>query len=546
MRTKVTIWVLTAVTLGSGLVNLASVIGRSVPERWRYLHELFPLEFIHLSRFVTLVIGFTLVVSALNIYKRKRRAFQIVLVASIASVIFHLTKGLDYGEAVFSAVLPALLLRARKNFTVGSGTPDLREAGIRLAAALAVALGYGVAGFWLLDPREFGINFTIGDAVRRTLLFLSLVGDPGIVPHTRYAQWFLDSLYLMTVTAIAYSGLVMFQPVVYHFRTLPQERFRAKEITGQCGRSALDYFKYWPDKSFFFSDSRNCFIAYRVAAGCALALADPVGPEEEIEDTVRGFLAYCDSNDWKVGFYQTLPDFLPLYKRLGLRRLKIGDDAIVDLAQFNLGGRSKRSLRTTVNKLERAGVQVRRYEPPIPYEVLAGARAVSDAWLQIPGRRERHFTVGQFDKNYLRSTPLVVAQAADGRFLAFVNVIPSYRPGETTVDLMRHGIDVPNGVMEYLFVKLIEMSCEQGYERFSLGMAPLAGFREHEEASLEERAVHFFIQRLNFLFSYAGLYAFKAKFATHWEPRYLIYRNILDLPAIAAALARVSQLQNRE
>lgn len=546
MKPKTLIPIVTLVTLGSGLVNVFSVIGGPLPERSRYLHKVFPLEFIHLSRFGTLLIGFTLAVSALNIYKRKRRAFQVVLLASFASVLFHLTKGLDYEEATLSVALLMLLLAARRSFTVGSGMPDLRQAAARLAASLVVALGYGVAGFWFLDPREFGINFTIGDSIRRTLLFLSLAGDPAVVPHTRYAHWFLDSLSLMTATVIGYSVSTLFRPVVYRYRTLPQERSRAKQITSRYGRSPQDFFKFWPDKSFFFSPSQNCFIAYRVGGGYALALGDPVGPEQEIEETLCGFVAYCTSNDWKVAFYQTLPDFLSLYKRVGFRRLKIGDDALVDLKQFSVKGRSMKGVRNAVTKLERAGVQVRYFEPPISDEVLAGVHAVSDAWLRIPGRRERQFTLGKFDSEYVRSTPLAVAVDADGRFLAFVNVIPSYRRGETTIDLMRHRVDIPNGVMDYLFVKLIEHSRESGYERFNLGMAPLAGFQEHEDASPEERAVHFFIHRLNFLFSFAGLRAFKAKFATHWEPRYLIYRNILHLPAVAVALAKVSELRNEQ
>ncbi len=542
-RRNILIWIVTAVTLGSGLVNLFSVIGPSLPNRATYLREFFPLEFLHLSRFVTLLIGFTLIVSSLNIYKRKKRAFQIVLLVSVLSVIFHLTKGLDYEEASFSVVLLVLLLYARKTFTVASSIPDLREGAIRFLVAVFGAVVYGVGGFWLLDQREFGIDFTIGESVRRTLLFLSLIGDPQVTPHTRYARWFLNSLYLMTATAIGYSVFAIFRPVVYHYRTLPQERALAKEITEHHGRSSLDYFKCWSDKSFFFSSSRECFIAYRVGRGYAMVLGDPVGPETEIEETVRRFVAFCDDNNWSVAFHQTLPDWLPLYKRVGFRRLKVGDDAIVDLTQFNLKGSSMKGVRNAVNKLERAGVQIRYFEPPIPAGVLAGVRAVSDAWLKIPGRRERQFTLGRFEADYVRSAPLFVAVDGNGSFLAFVNLIRSYRRGETTIDLMRHGIDVPNGVMDYLFVKVFLHSGERRYERFNLGMAPLAGFQEHEEASPEERAVHFFIQRLNFLFSYAGLRAYKAKFATFWEPRYLIYRNVLSLPAVALALARVSELR---
>ena len=65
------VWLVALVTLGSGLVSLASLIGPSLPGRIHFLKEVFPLEFIHLSRFFTLLTGFALVVSSLNVYKRK-------------------------------------------------------------------------------------------------------------------------------------------------------------------------------------------------------------------------------------------------------------------------------------------------------------------------------------------------------------------------------------------------------------------------------------------------------------------------------------------
>ncbi len=521
-------------------MNVYAVIGPSLPERSGLLREVFPLEFIHLSRFLTLLIGLALVISSANIYKRKKRAFQIVLVLASLSVLFHLTKGLDYEEATFSVVLLGMLLLSRKDFTVRSSLPSARGAVIRLGLAAGVALAYGVAGFWLLDAREFGINFTIGDSVHRSLRFISLLGDPTIVPHTRYARWFLDSLYLMTASLIGYAGFAVFRPAVYRFTTFPHEQGRAKEIVAQHGRSSLDYFKFWPDKSFFFSASENCFLAYRVARNFAVALGDPVGPEEEIEPTVREFAELCAENDWGVGFHQTLPDFLETYRRLGFRKLKVGDDAIVDLARFSVEGKEMKKLRSKVNRLEKEGVTARFHDPPVPDEILAQAKHVSDEWLQIPGRRERTFTLGQFDFAYLRTTPLFTAYDGQRKMLAFMNLIPSYARGESTIDLMRHRIQAPNGVMDFLFVKLFVAEKQQGLMRFNLGMAPVSGFQESEQASLEERAVHYFFQRLNFLFSYAGLRQYKAKFASLWEPRYVIFRNPLDLPRLAMALSKVS------
>jgi phosphatidylglycerol lysyltransferase len=531
-------------TLGSGIVNIYSVIGPAVPHRLHALRALFPLEFIHVARFITLLTGFALVVSAINIYKRKRRAYLFVLYISFLSIVFHLTKGLDYEEAIVSLVLLSLLYATRAMFTVKSSVPDMEAGLVRIAAAMLIALAYGAVGFWLLDRREFGVNFHLGDAVRETFKYLSFAGDPGLVPRTRYARWFLDSLYVMTGAAIVYSLYALFRPVLYRFRTRPHERALAREIVERHGRSSLDFFKSWPDKSFYFSSSRRGFVAYRVGNDFALALADPVGPEEEIEGIIAGYAEFCRENDWGVGFHQTLPDFLPVYERLGFRKIKVGDDAIVDLARFSLDGKERKTLRHVVNKLEGDGIAFRWHEPPLSDEIVARAHRVSNAWLGIAGRRERQFTLGAFDHEYIRSSPLAAAFDAAGEMLAFTNQIPSYAAGEATIDLMRHRPEAPVGVMDFLFVKVFAGMREKGFARFNLGMAPMSGFRKDENASVEEKAIHSFFQRLNFLFSYRGLKRYKAKFADTWEPRYSIYRVPLDLARMALALSVVSGIKH--
>ena len=533
-------------TLGSGFVNLLSVVGPSLPARAARLERIFPLEFIHLSRFFTVLMGFFLVVLSVNIYRRKKRAFRLVAVLALLSVALHLTKGIDYEEAALSAVLFGLLVYARSSFVVESSIPSPRWAVVRLGFAAIAFLVYGTAGFWLLERREFGINFHLADAVHRTLRQLAFLGNTDLVPRTRYAVWFLDSLDLISVAAILYGLGALFRPVLYRYRTLPHERKAAEQLVALHGRCALDYFKFWPDKTFFLLPSGDCFLAYKVAAGHAIVLGDPVGPEETIEPIIRAFMEHCDQNDWRLAFHQTQPDFLPIYRRLGFRRLKIGDDAVVDLSRFTVHGRDGKKFRTKLNQMEKLGARFVEYDPPLADEILAQAREVSDAWLRIPGRRERAFTLGQFEPDYLRSTHIAAAFDSGGAMQAFVNLIPSPVPGEATIDLMRHRPDALPGIMDYVFTMLLLALKDRGVARFSMGMAPMAGFREKEEASMEERAVHNFIQRLNFLFSYQGLRHFKAKYATSWEPRYLIYRNILSLPRVARAIAVVSEVGDDE
>ncbi len=544
-KSRVVVWATCLATLAGGVLNLWSVQGGPIPERARELAKIVPQDIIHLSRFLTLVTGLALVVLSINIYKRKKRAFQLTVALFGLSILLHLGKGIDYEETTISLALLGLLWYARHEFVVESSTPNVWAEVLRFGAALMATLVYGIAGFWFLDRREFGLNFHLDDAIRRTLSQLFFLGNDDLVPHTRHAAWFLDSLDVITVAALAYGLFALFRPVYYRYRTLSIERHRAEAVVRKHGRCALDYFKSSKDKTFFFSPTSRSFIAYKVGAGYAIALGDPVGPEDEMEEIIRRFSEFCDRNDWRVAFHQTLPDLVPLYKRLGFRRLKIGDDAVVDLTEFKLEGKKHKNLRTKVTQMEnRAGVRFERFDPPLSDDVLDQIEVVSDGWLTIPGRRERTFAVGTFDRDYVRHTPIGAALDADSKIIAFVNEIPSYAKGEATFDMMRYLPDAPPGAMDYVFTKLMLAKKAEGYTRFNMAMAPMAGFQEKEDASIEERAVHTFMQRFNFLFSYQGLRHYKAKFATIWEPRYLIYRNILNLPRVAMALTEVSEVKD--
>jgi phosphatidylglycerol lysyltransferase len=286
-------------------------------------------------------------------------------------------------------------------------------------------------------------------------------------------------------------------------------------------------------------------IAYAVANNIAVSLGDPVGPGAEIEGTSRQFLKVCKEKGWSVAFYRTCADFLSIYRGLRLRKLKIGDDAIVHLSEFSLVGRSKRDIRSKARHFQQLGIRVVEYQPPLSPDTLAQLRTVEEQWLKIPGRRERTFAVGHFDLDYLRSTPVLAAIDRNGKVLAFINLI-STNPSEIAGDLMRRGIDVPNGITDYLLLNLIQYASEKGYNRVGLGLAPMTGFNVGEHASLEERVINSLVQKFNFLFRFRGLYKYKAKFATSWEPRYLIYENLFQLPRMAVALVHLSEIESKQ
>jgi len=235
---------------------------------------------------------------------------------------------------------------------------------------------------------------------------------------------------------------------------------------------------------------------------------------------------------------------LAAYEANGLNALQVGEDAIVDLEVFCRDTIKKKTFKSTIKKFEKDGYRLVKHAPPHSEALLDEVQRISDAWLRLPGRRERGFSLGQFDRQDLGQDNLYVLRDKDGKGVAFVNQIRSYRRDrrESTIDMMRYGADAPNGTMDFLFVELMKSLKADGYEEFSLGLAALSGVGQDSDDDLKEKALHQIYEHLNRFFSYKGLRNYKNKFEPRWEPRYLIYEGRLpNLIKTGLAIAKITE-----
>lgn len=112
-------------------------------------------------------------------------------------------------------------------------------------------------------------------------------------------------------------------------------------------------------------------------------------------------------------------------------------------------------------------------EPPFSTELLEELRGISNEWLQ--GRKEKGFSLGFFDEEYLNKAPIAIVRDENKRTLGFMSIMHVYDDHQTiSVDLMRVRPEAPSGTIDFLFLSLIDWAKEQGYQRFNMGMAPLA------------------------------------------------------------------------
>jgi phosphatidylglycerol lysyltransferase len=76
------------------------------------------------------------------------------------------------------------------------------------------------------------------------------------------------------------------------------------------------------------------------------------------------------------------------------------------------------------------------------------------------------------------------------RCQAFVNLLPTFRSTIGNFDLMRRRRDAPNGVMEALFVAMIQRCREHGMLGLDLGLAPFANVDDDSIAGRALRQVY--------------------------------------------------------
>src|SRR5690606_27367456 len=116
-------------------------------------------------------------------------------------------------------------------------------------------------------------------------------------------------------------------------------------------------------------------------------------------------------------------------------------------------------------------------------ELMAELGQVSNAWLADKHTREKGFSVGHFDPDYLARLPCALVRQ-QGRVVAFANIWLSGEKHEISIDLMRHLSGSSGAVMDFMFVELMLWGAQQGYVEFTLGMAPLSGLESRPLAPL--------------------------------------------------------------
>ncbi len=251
------------------------------------------------------------------------------------------------------------------------------------------------------------------------------------------------------------------------------------------------------------------FIAFGQKWGKRFVLADPVCDAKDRE-TLLGEFINQGNDPVFVQISQDIADMI--HTRFGYYSTQFGVEINVDLESWELKGKKKQVLRTSVNHARNAGILI---EEGCPDD---GCRQLNDEWLKTRKvkNREIRFLIRPMDMDFQDGTRKFYAYL-DGELIGFIffdplyfdNHIISYVP-----NISRFSNKFKPGIFYPLMIHAMDTFKDEGVKYLNLGLCPLVA---DDNAMPGESVILRKINRIlynhgNWIFSFKGLYFTKSRF----------------------------------
>ncbi|MBY8844362.1 phosphatidylglycerol lysyltransferase domain-containing protein [Streptomyces sp. SP2-10] len=489
---------------------------------------------------------------AITMRRRKRAAWILNLVTSglflaLFAVAMAFPEIRRYGQNWFSLALTAafvgaLLVGRREFYAKGDRSNP------RLAATVAVVGGPAAS---LLAGLLVTVANQAPDAARSsfaerwhygTLRLISVAAEESHFPGIEPPNWVnvaVNVLGTALVLAVLYAAFRS-RRAVDPLTVDDEKRLRAL-LERHGDRDSLGYFALRREKSVVWSPTGKAAVAYRVVGGVSLASGDPLGDPEAWPGAIAPWLAEARAHGWIPAVMGAGEEAGTVYARHGLDALELGDEAIVEVAEFTLEGRAMRTVRQAYNRVKRAGyeVRIRRHED-IPADRTAYLVERADDWRD--GATERGFSMALGRLGDPEDGRCVMLECTDGegRLRALLSFVP-WGPHGLSLDLMRRDRDSDNGLMEFMVIELLRRAREIGITQVSLNFAMFRSVFERGARLGAGPVLRLWRSLLSFFsrwWQIESLYRANAKYRPIWEPRFLLFEKSADLPRIGLASAR--------
>ncbi|GAA2255654.1 phosphatidylglycerol lysyltransferase domain-containing protein [Streptomyces indiaensis] len=537
-----------------GVLDIAAgVFPRFRYSRMHALAEVLPGALGPFAAALSLSTGVLLLLLAHGLKRGKRRAWRAAVALLPAGAVAQFTYRHSLLGVLISLALLAPLLRHRDQF---NALPDPRSRWKALANFVLMSAGSLALGLLVVNVHSGRI---VGDpslADRITHVIYGLFGFEGPVDYRGDTSWTvafsLGALGLLTAVTTIY---LAFRPEHPAARLTEEDEARLRVLLDKHGRrDSLGHFALRRDKAVVFSPSGKAAVTYRVVSGVMLASGDPIGDVEAWPGAIERFMDEARAHSWTpavMGCSETGGEVWT--RETGLDALELGDEAVVDVADFSLAGRAMRNVRQMVKRIERAGYETRvRRVRDLGEAELERIRRACDDWRGTDTERGFSMALGRVGDPADGDCLIATAHKQDdhpgphGDLKAVLHFVPWGTDG-ASLDLMRRDRSADPGMNELLIVAALQAAPRFGIARVSLNFAMFRAALARGEkigAGPVLRAWRGLLVFLSRWFQIESLYKFNAKFQPRWEPRFVVYRASADLPRIGFAAMQAEGFVN--
>ncbi|MER6164939.1 phosphatidylglycerol lysyltransferase domain-containing protein [Streptomyces violaceorubidus] len=530
------------------LVGLLDIAAGSFPRfrhsRMHALTEVLPGSFGPFAAALSLSAGVLLLLLAHGLKRRKRRAWRAAVALLPLGAVAQFTYRHSLLGVLISLALLTLLLRHRDEF---AALPDPRSRWRALANFVLMSAGSVLLGLLVVNAHPHRMLGDPSLADRLTHVLYGLFGVEGPIDYRGNTSWTvafsLGALGLLTAITTIYLALRPEHPAA---RLTEDDETRLRALLARHGgRDSLGHFALRRDKAVVFSPSGKAAVTYRVVSGVMLASGDPIGDVEAWPGAIERFMDEARAHSWTpavMGCSETGGEVWT--RETGLDALELGDEAVVDVADFSLAGRAMRNVRQMVKRIERAGYETRvRRVADLSDAELDRVRRAADAWRGTDTERGFSMALGRVGDPSDGDCLIATAHKQDpepgeyGDLKAVLHFVPWGTDG-ASLDLMRRDRAADPGMNELLIVAALQAAPKLGIARVSLNFAMFRAALARGEkigAGPVLRAWRGLLVFLSRWFQIESLYKFNAKFRPRWEPRFVVYRRSADLPRIGFA-----------
>lgn len=320
-----------------------------------------------------------------------------------------------------------------------------------------------------------------------------------------------------------------------------KNRERVLGLLRKYADNSISYLALEPDKKWYFPDTVDGVASYAQSGNVLVVCGEPICDPKRMPAFLAEMKIWAKEQGVHLIFLFILKKNLALFKKFGFGSGKIGEEAVFDLASYNLSGGKIAKVRAAINHARKAGIRVFEYRPleASDQTIEQQFQKISDEWLEKKQTSRLQFALGDTGFSFPYDKRYFYAIDQNNKIQGFMVFLP-YRLGKGYMaDVTRRHPDAPYGVMEILFYDSINLLKTEGTQYASLGVAPLANVKEHKHDGLFAALLSYIYENMNSVYGFKPLFHAKNKFNPIWEPIYLVHRPKYMSPAMGHALIDV-------